>query len=70
MLAPFIVAAVLCVAGLLWLRWITHNRPILVRTPAPEEDDQDRLPFDELKSQDELRDALRRELAHEPEPHR
>lgn len=49
-LAPFIVAAVLCAMGLFGLHWMMHNKPTLVR-PAPElpplEEEQERLPFDE-----------------------
>lgn len=62
LLAPAIVALVLCVCGLGALYWLTHNRPIYA-PPAPPheqaEEAQDVLPFDELKTQEELREAIR-----------
>lgn len=71
LLAPAIVAVVLCVFGLGSLYWFTHNRPVFAPPSDPAEEAQDTLPFDELKTDEELRAALRanRLKEREPQPH-
>jgi hypothetical protein len=69
MLAPAIVAAVLCVAGLLGLRWLSGNRPTLAReaptTAATEEEPP--LPFEEpTPSEMTPEERLLREIFKEP----
>jgi hypothetical protein len=70
MLAPFIVAAVLCAAGVFGLRWITHNRPTLIRAASDNgEEGQSNLPFDEDTPSDSERE-LRPQFRKQFEDHR